>query len=1099
MNIGELFKKFKFNVAMSQEQALKNKGNSNSLPIPISEKNENSNSSIISGKGNSRRRKLEAKDNDDSNSNTLMSNGFTPAKPKDDDSIKPEMKKTKKTQENNKKESKAPKKTTKKQLDKKGSSGPLDMRDVSVVTNIDEGGTNPVLEENVGDPSVNFVFPDWLKEGNIRDINLRKPGDNGYDPSTIYIPQEAFKKMTPLMRQYWEVKQVNYDKLVAHSMFDFYWFYFYDALVTSKLLDWKIGSYSDRIQTFIHNKQFPNFAPKLLENGYKIVIVEKMTDKNEYNKKKQEIKGTKQNEELIRREVCQILTRGTYVDDINFGFDSRYTLCIFEQRLNFGVIFIDTTTHEFHIGEFSDDVQRSHLRTLLTRTKPVEVVYYQEYITSETLAIIKGLSVKPNQSPLVLDKVLKSEEIFESISKYCNPLPELLEDIQKKAQGKTLTYQDPNYYTLQALAISIQFMEQIMLAKTVLAFGNFFSFDTKLEKKGTLYLDSQALENLEVLEVGYVNNVLSKTYSLLGCMDKTSTPYGKRLFKRWMIAPLLDPIQIEERQKAVDDLLNNFKFVDQFQGLVSKLPDLERQVSRFYNLTDAQRMKAVHLDNFALNRIKDFLALLKEIKSVEVIMTRLQDYVPRFHSKRLKYLCTFQDESSDSERGLFPRVREIVENLESMVQLKENEIIPAPGVSKEVDTVLQKLEDVKASLNKILEQQRKAFKSNNINYVHSRQKYELEFPEELVENSKRPKDFIPTSKRKGYLRFHTPEIEELLQTFIPLEYEYERAIVPFAIDYFLKFYQKSSTWKQMISCLSEIDALCSLARYANELKVRCKPQILPLDEKENIFELENMVHSMAAKTNPNFIPNSVIVKHPIFLITGPNMGGKSTLLRMTCLAVIMAQMGSYVPAESFRFRAVDRIFTRIGASDRIFEGKSTFYIEMEETYHITTQATKNSLLIIDELGRGTSTYDGVSIAYATLKYIAEKINCITLFATHYHLLIEEFEIYKNIRNYYMLSEFDKEREEVRFKYKFVEGKADKSYGIIMGKMAGLPENVITTAKEKEKFMTQEKKNISYEKNLLERFNHIIGLLERLDINSQQFDIEEILSELSLGV
>lgn len=454
---------------------------------------------------------------------------------------------------------------------------------------------------------------------------------------------------------------------------------------------------------------------------------------------------------------------------------------------------------------------------------------------------------------------------------------------------------------------------------------------------------------------------------------------------------------------------------------------------------------------------------------------------------------SFNKKSSNTVKsennGLFPRIKHIVEDLEAMVTIEENMLIPAPGICKGMDVVMEKIRAVKAKLDKILQEQRKLFKSNEINFVTSRRRYEMEFPEHLIDHNKRPKDYIITSKRKGYLRYQTPEIEELVESLVPLDFEFQREIVPFIVDYFTKFYERRAYWKQIITVLSEIDCLCSLAKFSNNLPKKCKPKIYPMSDPMK-FELKDMVHPMAAKLNPNFVPNSISLKEPVFLITGPNMGGKSTFLRMVCLAVVMAQMGSYVPADSFSFTAIDRIFTRIGASDRITEGKSTFFVEMEETYNIVTQATKNSLVILDELGRGTSTYDGVSIAYGTLKYIAEKLNCMTLFATHYHFLIEEFSVFSNIKTYYMLSEFDEKSEEVKFRYKFVPGKADRSHGIVMGKMAGLPMDVLERAREKERFMTQEKRNIGFEKNLMEKFSKAVLELhnfETSNMNSKKID------------
>jgi len=225
------------------------------------------------------------------------------------------------------------------------------------------------------------------------------------------------------------------------------------------------------------------------------------------------------------------------------------------------------------------------------------------------------------------------------------------------------------------------------------------------------------------------------------------------------------------------------------------------------------------------------------------------------------------------------------------------------------------------------------------------------------------------------------------------------------------------------------------------------------------------------------------------------MGGKSTLLRQVCIATIMAQVGSFVPANSFKLTTVDRIFSRIGASDRILEGKSTFFVEMEETLTIVREATNKSLVIIDELGRGTSTFDGVAIAYAVLKYIAEDVKCMTLFATHYHLLLEEFRLFDNISNYNMKCEVNKAKDEINFLYKFVKGDASNSYGIMVAKMAGLPQEIIERAKEKTEYMNKEKRNITIHQNIQGKFNKMVRALEDLEqIDEADIIDEEFLSE-----
>jgi len=809
----------------------------------------------------------------------------TAAKKEKEEKIKIEVKKDEDYSPELKKKKAAPKKESKKKQEvtakqnKKKSTETMDASPALKTGPINEG---VFVDESIGNPDIAYKLPSFLEEKNIMDKNQRRPGEPGYDPTTLYIPPKAYEKFSNLMKQYWDAKSIHFDKLVAHNMADCYWFYYNDAYITSKLLDLKIGCFRDgKFFTYFSARMMNRYAPILLENGYKIVVVERVSDRLEILHKKNSGEDT---EELVRREICQILTRGTYFENIDSGYSSRYALCVFEQYLNFGVVFLDATTHEFYIGEFKDDSSRSHFRTLLTRIKPIEVIYYKEYISEESLSMFKNLSTKPARTDMTLIKPKSFENLFSAVDRYLLEWPEILKDMKKAAEkepevkipGKKREDSRPYYFTFQALGLCIEYLEEIMLAGTVFKMGHFYPFDKTIEKKGSLYLDSQALENLEILDVNYIN-VFSETFSLFGFMDRTVSPFGKRLFKRWITAPLLDPQEIEARLEAVDDLINNPECMDQFQGDLKKLSDLERMINRVYNLTDRRRMQALHTEDFALNRLKDFLSFLDELEKVEGIMENFQPYIKKFKSKRLKQLCTFKDVDiqaftnksatsiEDKSGGLFPRINHIIEDLRSMVTVNEdNSVMPKPGISKEIDKVVAGTKEIHDKLEKILEEQRKAFKCKDIVYATGRKRFELEFPEHLVEGNKRPKNFIPTSKKKGFLRFQTPEIEELVEQLVPLEFEFQRAIIPFVVDYFLKFYERNAYWRQVISCLSELDCLCSLARLAKMLPVRCRPQVLPMSS-DPYFKLKNMVHPMAARNNPNFVPNSIIVKEPISL------------------------------------------------------------------------------------------------------------------------------------------------------------------------------------------------------------------------------------------
>ena len=1066
-------------------------------------------------------------------------------------------------------------------------------------------------------------LPYWIQPENIKDKDGRRPEEEGYDPTTLYIRQRDLDRLAGVQKRYWEIKSNYFDKLVAYKFGHFYFFYFKDALIVHRLLDLRLDIYKNRFSTFFHEKHMKENVMKILDQGYKVAVVEQM-----------ETAQTKE-EDLARREVVQVLTRGTATDFTDSGYSPRFCLCLFEKGSHYGVVFLDTTTHDFFLGEFEDNAHKGTLKTLLTRLKPLEIVYINDNLSQETLSICKNLSHKPSLNHNKLkggystlnDIIHKIEVYFSENEEWPQALESMrivlgnsLEDLKKiknKERRRVKEEGLPFYFVLQSLGLCLTFLEGIMLAETVFKMGNFSTYDVALEKKSSLYLDSQALESLEIFNVGYQLSRSETTVgSLFHYMDKTVTDFGKRMLARWIASPLLDSEKISERLDAIEDLTKHSDALDTFQKMMKDLPDLERTVHKIYNLSNRKRMSAVYFEDFAKNRLKDFLAFLDELNDVQKMMQHFQGYAVKFNSKRLRQLIFFQNkndhsriEETDSQNtvtreeskvdqnnqlnpeqnersnenlaisdgrldnnitrnnadnmGIFPEIRPVVKKLKDMVTVVDGLPMPAKGTNEEGDKLFDEVGKIKTRLQAILEQEKRFLGFRSVHYVHSRYRYELEIPENLIKN--RPEDYVLTSKRIGFLRFHTPKIEECIRELEELEAELQKILVDFIVEYFKIFYDDNLIWKQVVICLGELDCLCGLARLAANMNVKCRPDVMNMaKEEENIFELRGMVHPSLAgqmgniceaetkrikvnttnsqkekkrnssnkrrsnnetdqtKTtsqinrsdsnkrenvntesdlmnlnssnnlinNPSeqivargeeFVRNDVIKKGDvdIFLITGPNMGGKSTLLRQTALAVVMAQTGSMVPAEKFRFNAIDRIFTRIGAGDKIFEGKSTFFLEMEETSNIVEEATRNSLLLIDELGRGTSTYDGVSLAYGTLKYIADKTRSITLFATHYHILLEEFKLYKNIENYCMASDYDEETENIKFSYKFSKGQAERSHSFAVAKLAGLPLETIKNAKERAAFLTKEKVSLAQLKSIDKKFNGAVQILQKL--------------------
>jgi len=959
-------------------------------------------------------------------------------------------------------------------------------------------------------------LPYWLQEGNIKDEKGRRSNESDYDPTTVEIPEIEYDKLPKIQKKYWDFKKKYFDKVVAFKMWSCYFFYGNDALIVHRLWDTVIRYYQGRVYSFCSEKVLYQMIPKLLDAGYHLVVLKQT---NDY------LKGPDADKS---REVFQILTKGTYAESSTLTYSSQFCLCIYEQDQNIGLVYFDTTTHEFYVGEFKDDESRNNLRTILTRIKPSEVVYYKNYISKETMNILKSLPSQPclslqhfsSEHVGSLGKILEEiQEMFAPKDESRPPLPELINCIKQIVENEkqNIDYSEKkqdeqnisNYFTLKALFMCLNFLKNIMLADNVFSMGNFFPYDLVIDKKSTLYLDSQALQNLEILDVEYLNSS-RENKSLFGYIDHTITPFGKRMLKRWLISPLLISEEINERLQAVEDLVNEKYVVKLFQKEAKNLPDLERIITRIYGLAGQKKSSGVKFEDFVKNKLLDFLNVLEHLEKVERLMNQLQPAIDKFQSIRLKKLITLRDVSPieilktgikefnirNNQLGLFPKMSSIITELKNMIYIKDGLLVPVPGLNPEIDSILIDIDKIKEQFQIMLEEQRDFFRNKSIKYVHIKRRYELEIPEDVLENIPKPKDYVTTSKKKGFIRLQNSEIEETVNILGAREIELQNTLLIFMTNYFRKFYDKNIYWHQIVSCLAEIDCLCSLAQLAQLMPNSCRPIVLPSSDKP-IFDLQGIVHPCIASNNPNFVSNDFIVENEVrtFLITGPNMGGKSTLLRQICLAIVMAQIGSFVPANSFRFSVVDRIFTRIGASDRITEGKSTFFIELEETYNILSEASQNSLVIIDELGRGTSTYDGVSIAYSTLKYINERMRCITLFATHYHLLLEEFKLYKNIENYFMASEFDKEKEEITFKYKFMKGEANKSHGVAIAKMAGIPKNVLNIAKEKADFMTTEKRNIGFEKNLTDKFNRIIEQLKEIEDNSHSFHVEEIFEEL----
>eukprot|EP00743_Colponemidia_sp_Colp-15_P007292 GILK01007875.1.p1 GENE.GILK01007875.1~~GILK01007875.1.p1 ORF type:complete len:1396 (+),score=316.89 GILK01007875.1:569-4189(+) len=921
--------------------------------------------------------------------------------------------------------------------------------------------------------NINFEQPYWITPEKIKDAKGRRPGDLDYDPTTLLVPFRN-EKFTPAMQQWWEVKAQHWDKIVFFKVGKFYELFYDDAVVCQRLLDlnW-MGDAAGRPHVGFPEKVLDKYAAKLVDHQYKVLVVEQMETPAELAERN---RSTGSKDKAVKREVCQVLTKGTLVDPSMIGgAESRYLLSLRQNsdtinERRFGVCFVDTSTCTFYISELPDDQQMSALRTLLSQIRPAEVIFEKGELDSSVLKMVKACPLPPLLSPrqktTFWDANTTKEELLNNYLEG-KKWPEAFETVGESE------------LCMSALGGCIAYLKDVLLDKQVVSMGLFRVYDPAVVPFRALVLDSQALINLEILEN---NTDGTLNGSLLSIVDHTVTAFGKRMFRRWLCAPLCDVTDINSRLDAVEDFMSHRELKEKLKLKLSKLPDLERTLARIYSHSLQQQRGAVYFEDVNQSKMKDFFAVLDSLQATLSIIGIFDEYRSDLKSDRLKRLTTVA-----SNGGAFPEISEALNEFREVIEMdifrRDGTIVPHKGVDPEYDEAQAEVAEIEELLQDELREVRSRLGEKNIHFVKIKYPFELEIPAHVVNGNKRPKDFELTSTKQGYDRFHTPAIKALVTRYEQAEQAVKDRLIPFLATVFSRFHTRYPLWSAACLCVAEIDCLLSLSIASNNwATAACRPTVLPAPVHEAPFMcLKNMTHPyIKVSGGGSFIPNDTILgraNEPLsndsmeldnstlptqnyddvgengcggprfLLVTGPNMGGKSTLLRQSCLAVILAQLGCYVPASEFRFTVVDRIFTRIGASDNILEGKSTFMMELEETANILRNASIHSLVIMDELGRGTSTFDGTALAFAVLIKLARDIKCRTLFSTHYHMLTEEFMHDSMVGMYHMACQVDSVSQRVTFLYKFIQGACPKSYGMNVAALAGLPDSVVQRARE----------------------------------------------------
>ncbi|KAK2792354.1 DNA mismatch repair protein msh6 [Onygenales sp. PD_10] len=863
----------------------------------------------------------------------------------------------------------------------------------------------------------------WL--ANILDMDRNPPGHPDYDPRTIYIPPLAWAKFSPFEKQYWEIKQKFWDTVVFFKKGKFYELYENDATIGHQLFDLKLTDRVNMRMVGVPEMSLNHWANQFVAKGFKIARVDQSESalSKEMRERQGKIGGKPGKEDkIIKRELACVLTAGTLVDGSMLQDDmSTYCVAIKEALVNdlpaFGISFVDTATGQFFLAEFVDDADMTKFETFVAQTRPQELLLEKSVISSKALRILKN-----NTSPTTLWNYLKpGKEFWEAditvreldASNYfvsddgdnLDAWPEVLREARDKE------------FAMSAFGALIQYLRLLKIERDLITIGNFSWYDP-IRKASSLVLDGQTLINLEVFANSFDGGQDGTLFQLL---NRCITPFGKRMFKQWVCHPLMDTKKINARLDAVDALNADSSVRDQFSSQLTKMPDLERLISRVHaGNCKAQDFLRV-LEGF--EQIDYTMSLLKETGSGEGVIGQLVGAMPDLRD-HLEYWKTAFDRSKAKDAGI---------------------LVPEVGVEEDFDASQDKITELEHDLDQLLKRVRKQLGSTAIVYRdNGKEIYQLEVP---IKIKNIPKSWDQMSATKQVKRYYFPELRAIIRQLQEAQETHSQMVKEVAGRFYARFDENYPIWLAAVKVVAQLDCLISLAKASCSLGYpSCRPTFV--DDERSVLEFEELRHPCMLPNVGDFIPNDVKLggnTPNINLLTGANAAGKSTILRMTCTAVIMAQIGCHVPCQSARLTPVDRIMSRLGANDNIFASQSTFFVELSETKKILSEATPRSLVILDELGRGTSSYDGVAVAQAVLHHVATHIGSLGFFATHYHSLAAEFEGHPEIAPRRMRIHVDDVERRVTFLYKLEEGVAEGSFGMHCASMCGIPNKVVERA------------------------------------------------------
>ena len=800
-------------------------------------------------------------------------------------------------------------------------------------------------------------------------------------------------KMTPAMKQYYEAKEKHKDALIFFRMGDFYESFGEDAKVIAKELEITLTSRGrdkeggDMPLAGIPYHAVDSYLPKLIKKGYKVAICEQLED-------------PKMAKGVVKRGVVRVITPGTVIDSSLISDQSNnYLMSISGDGREFGISFLDVSTGEFLTTQFSDNTSYDKIISEASRMHPAECILAPGLFENKKLKdrlsqlniIINKFDTEAFDLKSARERLLKHFGVMTLEGMGCEKLKFAIE-----ASGASLLY---------AKTTQMRDLNHIQSMRTY-------------SENEFMVLDSITLRNLEIIQ-GIRGEAVG---SLLSVIDHTKTPMGGRLLRKWILLPLIQAGKITERQDAIDEIIKKTLLRYDLRSQLSHIRDIERLIGRIV---------------YGNSNARDLIALKVSLLTIPEITRSLKE--------------------SDVRSGLLLNILERLGDHQDIVALLDRALVDDPPVTVREGGMIkegynEKLDELKKmSLHgkdwiaqmQQKERDRTGIKSLKIGY-NSVFGYYIEVTKNNL--SQVPSDYIRKQTTANSERFYTPELKE--KEVMILSADDKRTALEFELFTELNHFiaGKSKELQITAQALGEIDVIANLAEMAVNNKY-VRPEV---NDSCNIL-IRDGRHPVIEYAIPGgFVPNDTHMDcqdNQFLLLTGPNMAGKSTFMRQTALIVIMAQIGSFVPASFASIGLVDRIFTRVGAFDDLASGQSTFMIEMVELANILNNATPRSLILLDEIGRGTSTYDGYSIAKAVVEFIHNKdrVGVRSLFATHYHQLTVMSGVLKRVKNYHVAVK--EEGNDLVFLRKIIPGATDKSYGIHVARLAGVPLKVTQRAKE----------------------------------------------------